>query len=183
MTEQTNAERIAEARQRRTDHPTQTSDGPLIDRLADALEAAEQRAEQAEAEVEGMLSDSTRWMNRALPAEQRAAELAAALEAAETQKCNALCRDVEQERDQLAAVVEKVRRIVPHPNRLDEYGVEPLRWAVRRTHETLATAPADALREHDEALIEKLADKAQHQNRMLHPWLREEARQRREERA
>ena len=41
----------------------------FIRRLADALEAEHKRTEEAEAEVEGMLSDSTRWMNRALPAE------------------------------------------------------------------------------------------------------------------
>ena len=39
MTEQTDRALIAEVRERREKEPTQTSDGPLLDRLADALEA------------------------------------------------------------------------------------------------------------------------------------------------
>lgn len=122
MTEQTNAELIAEARG--IDFVWVLDNSPddsveTIQELADALEAADQRAAE------------------------------------------------------LAAVVEKVRA----------WAGSHSGSAVSIIRSLLATAPADALREHDEALIEKLADKAQHQNRMLHPWLREEARQRREERA
>lgn len=51
-----------------------------LNAAADTLEAEHQRAETAEAEVAGMLADSTRWMNRALPAEAERDALRAAIQ-------------------------------------------------------------------------------------------------------
>lgn len=93
-------------------------------------------------------------------------ELAAALEAAE------------QRAAVPAAVVEKVRSVIERENGWFRYRAE-------QVSTDLATAPADALREHDTALIEKLADEWHADNTGTSPraynWLREKARQRREE--
>lgn len=77
----------------------------LIHRLADALEAEHQWAETLEAEVAGMLADSTRWMNRALPAEaerdalrEEGKRLAAQRDAAASQR-NKAYRQRDEERE------------------------------------------------------------------------------------
>lgn len=80
--------------------------------------------------------------------------LASALEAADQRACTALCRDVEQERDQLAAVVEKVRAArANHPEceLYDGDDAVSCGWksAVIDIDTALASAPADALRERD----------------------------------
>lgn len=123
MTEQSNAELITEVIEKLASHQWTSEWGieMLAGILAERLEAADQRAELAEANLSVEESKNAGYRAK---------------------------------NNQLAAVVEKVRGILPHQNRLDEYGVEPVRWAVRKAQETLATAPADALREHDAALIE-----------------------------
>ena len=76
---------------------------------------------------------------------------------------NALADAIEalvKERDDLAAVVEKVREVstgyIDQPGRGDYYiGMEA---AGEGIIEALSTAAADAIREHDAALIESLAD-------------------------
>ena len=69
---------------------------------------------------------------------------------------NALADAIEalvKERDELAAVVEKVRGVIGA-----EIGWESPAILIDRIQWALSTAPADALAEHDAALIESLAD-------------------------
>lgn len=62
-----------------------------------------------------------------------------------------------KERDALSAVVEKVKNLVAEAGRFGEADVDS--WVnVYALKKVLYTAPADALREHDAALIESLAD-------------------------
>lgn len=84
------------------------------------LEAAEQRAEDAEGEMEGMVDLDSEFIHR-----------------------------LETQRDQLAAVIEKVRAEVEAADGVDVTSQNLI--------PVLASAPADVLREHDAALIEGLA--------------------------
>ena len=116
---------------------------------------------------------------------------------------NALADAIEalvKERDDLAAVVEKVREVstgyIDQPGRGDYYiGMEAAGEGIL---EALSTAAADAIREHDAALIESLADAWSewetftasdgHRSIRQHglspnDWLRARAQQIREERA
>ena len=145
MSKQTIAELIAEARQLiRHSSVSVPEHANMLGRLATALEAAEQRAELAEANlsVEENKNAGYRAKN-----------------------------------NQLAAVVEKVRAADSASSSWDHFG--------HLVMDILATAPADALREHDAALIEGLADEWHADNAGTSPraynWLREKARQRREE--
>lgn len=105
-------------------------------------------------------------------------ETAERLEAADQQKCNALCRDVEQERDQYAAVVEKVRGWAEEPGDADEIAFADL-------NSILATAPEDALRElkadvWDEGLTAGLRESNNHargvvNNPALNPYREEQS--------
>ncbi|MGO2188841.1 MAG: hypothetical protein ACTH4Y_11435 [Microbacterium gubbeenense] len=86
----------------------------------------------------------------------------------------------DQRTAEFAAVVKKVRDEVIKAQLDPDLGD----WADDLL-DILATAPADALREHDVALIEELADEWHADNTGTSPraynWLREKARQRREE--
>lgn len=150
-------------------------DPPTLIALLDRLEAAEKRAAEYAAVVEKALAvanDSDQG-DSFLPTIV-ALESAPAVAPADA----ARRRDVEQERDQLAAVVEKARKADRADTTWGVYGE-----CVSRI---LREAPADVLREHDAALIEGLADEADYS--LVHhkeavALLRREARQRREERA
>lgn len=61
--------------------------------------------------------------------------------------------DLERERDELATVVEKVREVIGA-----EIGWESPAILIDRIQWALSAAPADALREHDAALIESPKD-------------------------
>ena len=112
MSEQTNAELIDEARQLiRHSSVSAPEHANMLGRLAAALEAAEQRADQAEATAEHLHDEDTR-------------EIVA----------------LTQERDALAAVVEKVRVFIERQSGWFRYRADPVSTV-------LATAPADALRE------------------------------------
>jgi len=159
MTEQSNAELTAEANKLLAENQWTSGWGveSLAERLAAALEAADQRAENAERQHR--LSQKA-W--------------------AETLS----------DRNQYAAVVEKVRKAIdgPHPanSGLDSYTLAHL-------SPLLDAAPADALRERDAALIEGLADEfaarlpdgtgngRAYNSHTVARMLREKARQRREE--
>ena len=87
-----------------------------------------------------------------------------------------------KERDDLAAVVEKVREVstgyIDQPGYGDYYiGMEAAGEGIL---EALSTAAADAIREHDAALIESLADEEVPAAVEARWWLRERARQVRE---
>lgn len=117
MSEQSNAELIAEAKSRAELCDADTREavrdtGNIVARLAAALEAADRRAEQAEATAEHLHDEDTR-------------EIVA----------------LTQERDALAAVVEKVRAVIHGPSGLSIN--EEKVWQIVNS----ATAPADALRE------------------------------------
>jgi hypothetical protein len=125
-----NAELIAEVRRRRTDHPTQTSDGPLLDRLADALEAADQRVESLKRSLDNMRALATLYGKN---------------------------WDDEREKSaSLAAVVEKVRERAESIRRdyaaLDRHEADNIDWGMSLAASLIlrdveASAPADALRE------------------------------------
>lgn len=111
MTEQTNAELIADVRSIDSDWVLDNSPDDSVEtiqELAAALEAAEQRAEKAEATAEHLHDEDSR-------------EIVA----------------LTQERDALAAVVEKVRA----------WAGSHSGSAVSIIRSLLATAPSDALRE------------------------------------
>ena len=85
---------------------------------------------------------------------------------------------LKEQRDELAAVVEKAEDYVTRHYFDTQMGTNVLTMLV-------GDDPADALAEHDAALIEKLADEWHADNTGTSPraynWLREKARQRREE--
>lgn len=152
-----------------------------IERLRDvndqstaALEAAERRAEEAERELQvaedqantiaGDLAQAElerdNWKmsaEEATRAERRWKDCAVEAERERDRLDEAFDRDlpwrydeVEAQRNQLAAVVEKVRAADSASSSWDHFG--------HLVMDILATAPDDALREHDAALIEGLAD-------------------------
>lgn len=222
MSEQTNAELIAEANRALAENQWTSGWGveSLAERLASALEAAEKRATYPEAERsflsvewERVAKSQRQTINRL---EQEKAEVwrVAAdelealrierdnwkLSASETERAEKRWRyraeDAERQhrlsqqawaetlsdRNQLAAVVEKAGRVLT-----TDYHGSPAEADVLPI---LATVPADALREHDAALIEKLADELDlalyedipHGSAIrfhYEAWLREKARQRR----
>lgn len=135
MTDHANAELIAEARQLgRHSSVSAPEHANMLGRLADALEAAEKRADQVEATAEHLHDEDTR-------------EIVA----------------LTQERDAALAVIEKVRAYAESIPRTRDRDVNPglsnRSWLTAQdVLGILASAPADALREHDAALIEGLAD-------------------------
>lgn len=112
MTDKTNAELIAEARERAECRDTGSNVAQCLRELAAALEASDRRADQEEATAEHLHDEDTR-------------EIVA----------------LTQERDALAAVVEKVRVVIHGPSGLSIN--EEKVWQIVNS----ATAPADALRE------------------------------------
>ena len=149
---------VAALRAAGEDFREQVTDWPIFDRAADALEALAKERDE---------------LKLAVNIQDRMAENYAA---------------VELQRLELAAVIEKVGRIVDyHPDSTVSFQVS-----------NALAAPADALREHDAALIESLADEWSewetftasdgHRSIRQHglspnDWLRARAQQIREERA
>lgn len=169
MTDQTNADLIAEAATRAElcdadSREAMRDTGRILLRLADALEDTDQLAETREETIRTYERENADWERRVHIAERKAAGFAAVVE-------NALS-----------------------PKNID-YGHVDI--AIERVREALATAPADALREHDAALIEGLADEIAVEtdsdapddflrgfdagSDAVYAALREKARQRREE--
>lgn len=131
----TDSELIADARQLiRHSSVSVPEHANMLGRLADALEAAEQRAEKAEGERDLFKREQVRLAAR--------------------------CDQAQNERDQLAAIVKKVLSHDPlhgADSGLHCGGMAPC------IRDILTTAPADALREHDakvraEELREAYAD-------------------------
>ena len=124
MTDQTNAELIAELRGFAGD--TQSARASLMRDAADALEAAEKRAAQAERENRQHRKDLAEWEKVHAPAwiDARDRQIA----------------EARAERNQLAAVVEQARLYCE--NQGDKF-----RHHAGRILDMLAASPADALRE------------------------------------
>ena len=216
MIEQTNAELIAEARERITALGMAANPVSLTFCLAEALEAADQRAKSAEQglydvyDALGFDKDGARTprelfgpMVNGTPAEivveaakefredseREADEADQRAVQAEAELRDAFRTDIpslKDQRDALAAVVEKVRAFIERQSGWFRYRAEPVSTV-------LATTPADALRERDAALIEGLADEFAarlpdgtgngrvYNSHTVARMLREKARQRREE--
>lgn len=150
MTEETNAELIAEARTHVTDEyitPDTSAEESLIRRLASALEAAEQRAEEAErlAEVRRETireyeRENEAWSVRAHTAERERDRLDEAFDRDLPWRYD----EVEAQRNQLAAVVEKALHHDPLHGESQGLHCGGMAPCIRSI---LTAAPADVLRE------------------------------------
>lgn len=208
MTEQTNADLIAEAQTHVTDEyitPDTSPEESLIRRLAAALKAAEQRAKNAEQRAddareevgyekrmrEFVSGERDRFIDLKQAAEQRADQAEATAEHLHDEDTREIVA-LTQERDAALAVIEKVRVKAEEWQSLDGEGPRTITRNLDGgiIESLLATAPADALREHDTALIEGMADEYADSGReqthgvtAVLSFLYTKARQRREERS
>ena len=140
MTDHTNAELIADARQLiRHSSVSAPEHANMLDRLADALEAVVQERDNWKMSAE-----------EAERAEKRADQRAVQAEAELRDAFRTDIPSLKDQRDALAAVVEKVRAVIHGPSGLSIN--EEKVWQIVNS----ATAPADALREHDAKVREDL---------------------------
>ncbi|MGO2150819.1 MAG: hypothetical protein ACTH32_06415 [Microbacterium gubbeenense] len=136
----------------------------LILALAQELQEARERLEAADkglTEAWRVVSEQTRMeRDRADAAEQRAGAIERHLK-----DMRHLATVHSHSRDAALAVIEKVRGYAEDNDHRDMPGV----WGpMEDLYGILATTPADALREHDVALIEELADELEQQG--VEPW-------------
>ena len=150
-----NAELIAEARDVlsrpiRADHESEEARG-VIQRLADALEASERDRARATESIQQLIDALDYAERRAEDAERQRAKVEA-----HTVMLLRNGRQVLDQRNQLADVIEKVREWADRNNETG-YGTGTGASALEIL-DILATAPADALREHDALVWDEGAD-------------------------
>ena len=143
-------------------------------RLADAIEALVKERDNAIRDLDAGFAESDH-LSAKYYQRMRDAEKHARMRASES-------ADLERERDELAAVIEKAK-LAPVQRVPDAVGLSGT------VSDVLREAPADVLREHDAALIESLADRYRSgqltgmftgRDGYTQAWLRERARQVRE---